>query len=168
MMDMMSVDFGIESLLDLCGQGLILAEQMLEAARRSVAGLVAAGGRTETGQLEAHQAAAHGFAWQATYVEALRQALRWGRDLREAGMLGPIETDMLRLGFAEYLAQLGGGIPISQAEMVRPADLGLSPELSAQLLCHPVLAELTAPAAMDGARRRLAAAAAGLSGETHA
>ena len=160
MMDMMSMDFGIESLLNLCGQGLILAEQMLEAARRSVAGLVAAGGRTETGQLEAHQAAAHGFAWQATYVEALRQALRWGRDLREAGMLGPIETDMLRLGFAEYLAQLGGGIPISQAEMVRPADLGLSPDLSAQLLCHPVLAELTAPAAMDAARRGLAAAAA--------
>ena len=57
MIDLMSVDFGIESLVDLCGQGLILAEQMLEAARRSVARLVTAWrASTDAGLLETHQA----------------------------------------------------------------------------------------------------------------
>ena len=32
----------------------------------------------------------------------------------------------MRIGVGEYLAQMHGGIPMSQGEMVRPADLGLS------------------------------------------
>ena len=32
----------------------------------------------------------------------------------------------MRIGLGEYLAQIQGGIPISQGEIVRPADLGLS------------------------------------------
>ena len=33
---------------------------------------------------------------------------------------------ILEIGFAEYLARIAGGIPMSQVEIVRPHDLGLS------------------------------------------
>src|SRR5262249_16322922 len=37
-----------------------------------------------------------------------------------------IEDLVVRIGLGEYLAQMIGGIPMSQGEIVRPADLGLS------------------------------------------
>ena len=33
---------------------------------------------------------------------------------------------MVAIGIGEFLAQIQGGIPMSQGEIVRPADLGLS------------------------------------------
>src|SRR5262249_23310971 len=39
---------------------------------------------------------------------------------------GAIEDLLVRIGLGEYLAQMIGGMPMSQGEMVRPADLGLS------------------------------------------
>ena len=104
----------VEKLLSLCASGLTLAEQLLATCRNAVAGMVGDAGKPDPALLEQHQLAAHGFAWQATYVEALRQALLWARRLHEAGTLSGVECAILRLGFAEFLAQLGGGIPISQ------------------------------------------------------
>jgi (2S)-methylsuccinyl-CoA dehydrogenase len=71
------------------------------------------------------QRAAHGFAWLATYVEALRQLIGYADRMSAAGRLGAIEEAAVRIGLGEYLAQVFGGIPISQGEIVRPADLGL-------------------------------------------
>ena len=68
----------------------------------------------------------HGFAWMATYVEALRQIRGWASRLDEAGEFGEAEALILQVAFGEYLAQLAGGIAMSQAEIVRPFDLGLS------------------------------------------
>ena len=42
------------------------------------------------------------------------------------GRLGDTETLIVRAAFGEYLAQIFGGIPMSQGEIVRPADLGLT------------------------------------------
>src|SRR5204863_6949055 len=39
-----------------------------------------------------------------------------------------LEELIVRLGFGEYLAQMLGGIPMSQGEIVRPGDLGLALE----------------------------------------
>ena len=46
--------------------------------------------------------------------------------MSEAGRFGEIEELLVRIGLGEYLAQIIGGIPMSQGEIVRPADLGLS------------------------------------------
>ncbi len=46
---------------------------------------------------------------------------RWA----EQGAKGELELLMLQSAFGEYLAQLCGGIAISQVEIVRPGDLGL-------------------------------------------
>ena len=42
------------------------------------------------------------------------------------GTLGEMEEHLVRIALGEYLAQIVGGIPMSQGEVVRPADLGLS------------------------------------------
>jgi (2S)-methylsuccinyl-CoA dehydrogenase len=62
----------------------------------------------------------------ATYVEALRQIRQWASRLEGSGEFGEVEALILRVAFGEYLAQLAGGIAMSQAEIARPGDLGLS------------------------------------------
>ncbi len=109
--------------LEACAAAVTAAERLLHHAK--------AGTRAEVkaaGSVDAAQAAAHGLAWLATYVEALRQMLGWARRLSEAGRLSEIETLLLDVAFGEYLAQIAGGIPMSQGETVRVSALGVSRE----------------------------------------
>ena len=46
----------------------------------------------------------------------------------EEGRFGETEGLLTRIGLGEYLAQVFGGIPMSQGEIVRLADFGLAPE----------------------------------------
>ena len=46
--------------------------------------------------------------------------------MQAEGKFGEIEELEVRIGFGEYLAQILGGIPMSQSEIVRLSDLGLS------------------------------------------
>src|SRR5262245_27310772 len=96
------------------------AERLLHLARASVRKSVQA-----AGGIDAAQAAAHGLAWLATYVESLRQMLGWARRLEGAERLGEIERLITAAAFGEYLAQIAGGIPMSQNETVRLAPLGV-------------------------------------------
>ena len=148
-----------DSILQLCRRGLTLAEQFLAQARHATARQVQRDGRVDAALVDIHQLAAHGFAWQATYVEALRQSLLWATGLRDAGRLTAVEAAMLRLGFAEFLAQIGSGIPMSQTEIVRPGDIGIDAEATHAFLRDPVLAELNAPEALAAARQTVVAAA---------
>ena len=72
------------------------------------------------------QRATHGLAWLATYVEAVRQLAAYTQRMAGDGGFGELEEHLVRIGLGEYLAQIVGGIPISQGEVVRPSDLGLS------------------------------------------
>jgi (2S)-methylsuccinyl-CoA dehydrogenase len=147
------------ALLELCGAAMTLAEQLVETSRRAVAQLVTEDGKPNAALVDMHQLAAHGFAWQATYIEALRQALRWAHGLHAAGGFTEVEAAILRLGFAEYVSQLAGGIPISQTEMVRPSDIGVPAEMVLSLLTNPAITRLSEPAALNAARQTLATAA---------
>ncbi|HZS82392.1 MAG TPA: acyl-CoA dehydrogenase family protein [Stellaceae bacterium] len=115
----------LPDLLPLTARALAAAEGLLAAGKQAVAQRVAPAGAVEPALLDRHQFAAHGFAWMATYVEALRQMRLWAVRLDEAGALREAERLMLQMVFGEYLAQLEGGIGLSQAEIARPADLGL-------------------------------------------
>src|SRR6188474_1405452 len=96
------------------------AERVLHLAKSSVRKSVdAAGG------LDAAQTVAHGLAWVATYVQLLRQMLGWARQLEAGQRLGELERLITMAAFGEYLAQLAGGIPMSQSETVRLAALGV-------------------------------------------
>ena len=149
------VSFGEYDLL------LSAAERLFDEGRRVMMGTVAPSGELEPALLDRHQFALHGLSWQAAYVEALRQTLYWARGVSKTGDFGPVEAAILRLGFAEYLAQLAGGIAMSQTEIVRPADIGVRHETIARFLADPLLARLGSPAALDAARVTLATAAAG-------
>ena len=73
------------------------------------------------------QRATHGLAWLATYVEAVRQLAAYAERMAGEGTLRRNSRSILvRIGLGEYLAQIVGGIPMSQGEIVRPTDLGLS------------------------------------------
>src|SRR5438105_873506 len=101
---------------------------LLADATRAVAGRVASEGRLSAKLLDREQRAAHGLAWFATYTEALRQLAAYAERMTAAGRLGELEELIVRVGLGEYLAQMLGGIPMSQGEIVRPGDLGLTLE----------------------------------------
>jgi (2S)-methylsuccinyl-CoA dehydrogenase len=114
------------------GRALAAAQAFADAARRALAGQV---GRAPGG-LERHQYAAHGLAWIFTTVAALEQMRAWAEGLAGRGAFGELEQLMLQSAFGEYLAQLAGGIPMSQGEAVRPSDVGLGPEAATALLAR--------------------------------
>ncbi len=146
----------IPDLLATCAQALDAAEAYGAAAKRAVAGLVAPAGKVDGGALEAEQFAAHGYAWTATYVEALRQALGWARRLEAAGALGELETLMLQAAYGEYLSQLTGGIALSQVEILRPGDMGVSDD-DVRALSTPAVKTLAERGNSNAVRMRIAA-----------
>jgi (2S)-methylsuccinyl-CoA dehydrogenase len=85
-------------------------------------------GRTVGRLFDSEQRATHGLAWLATYADAVRQLAAYAERMAEAGRLGDIEELIVRIGVGEYLAQILGGIPMSQGEFVRPFHLGLTGE----------------------------------------
>jgi (2S)-methylsuccinyl-CoA dehydrogenase len=102
------------------------AEALLSDAAARVRERVVIEGQLMGRLFDREQRATHGLAWLATYVEAVRQLAAYAGRMHEGGTLGEVEETLVRIGLGEYLAQMIGGIPISQGEMVRPADLGLA------------------------------------------
>ena len=108
-------------------EAVAVVEALFDDARRAVANRVTIEGRPVARILDREQRATHGLAWLATYVEAIRQLEAYSLRLAAAGSFGEIEELLVRIGTGEYLAQVIGGIPMSQGEIVRLSDLGLSP-----------------------------------------
>jgi (2S)-methylsuccinyl-CoA dehydrogenase len=102
------------------------AEAVLQDATRAVRSRVAKDNQTVDRLLDREQRATHALAWLATYVEAVRQLCAYAERMQEAGRLGELEQLIVEIGLGEYLAQIQGGIPMSQGEIARPADMGLS------------------------------------------
>ena len=103
-------------------------DAMLADATRAVGTRVTSEDRVSAKLVDREQRAAHGLAWFATYTESLRQLAAYAGRMSEAGRFGELEELIIRVGFGEYLAQMLGGIPMSQGETVRPGDLGLKLE----------------------------------------
>jgi (2S)-methylsuccinyl-CoA dehydrogenase len=101
-------------------------DALLGDAAAKVRDRVTVEGRVVGRLFDREQRAVHGLAWLATYVEAVRQLAAYAEHMQRDGTLGEIEEHLVRIGLGEYLAQIVGGIPMSQGEMVRPMDLGLS------------------------------------------
>ena len=116
----------IPDLLALTEAALPQVESLLVTSQAKVKAKVSEAGRVSAEKLEEHQFAAHALSWLATYVEALRQLRAWAGRLDEQGRFGPMEALIVQIGFGEYLAQIAGGIPMSQGEMARLSDLELS------------------------------------------
>ena len=108
------------------GDAVAAMDALLNDARRAVGERVSVGGRVVSRRFDSEQRATHGLAWLATYVEAIRQLVNYAQHLADGGGFGEIEELLVRIGAGEYLAQVLGGIAMSQSEIVRLSDLGLS------------------------------------------
>ena len=140
----------LENLLGLTGATLAPLEELLSTAKDTVRSKVSVDGRVSGGLVEEHQSAAHGLAWLATYVEALKEMHGWADRLNAEGKFGEVEQIILQIAFGEYLAQIKGGIPMSQGEILRLSDLGV-----ADTLAQPEVVTLVCAGNSQAARSRL-------------
>jgi (2S)-methylsuccinyl-CoA dehydrogenase len=101
------------------------------AATDSVRTRLTRNGVIDTALAHERQRELHALAWITTTAEAVLAAARWGLRLEQEGRLAQAESLVLQVAIGEYLAQLAGGIAMSQSEVVRPAELGLSQAASA-------------------------------------
>jgi (2S)-methylsuccinyl-CoA dehydrogenase len=114
-------------LVELAREAVVAMEALLADATRSVRDRVACGGHFFPGKsLDGEQRATHGLAWFATYVEAIRQLAAYAERLAAQDALYETEDALIRIGLGEYLVQIQSGIPMSQSEIARPSDLGLT------------------------------------------
>src|SRR3954471_24096009 len=142
------------NLIGLAQEAVSAMDALLADGTRAVAGRVRQDGRIAANLLDREQRAAHGVAWFATYTEALRQLASYAERMSAAGRFGELEDLVTRVGLGEYLAQMLGGIPMSQGEMVRPGDLGLTLEqVTARV--NPAVEELVATGNTAESRARL-------------
>ncbi len=136
--------------LDPAHRARAAADHLLDVARRAVAEKIQI-----SGGMDREQAVAHGFAWLATYVEAIRQLVRWAEELTAAGRLGEIEASLLDIGVAEYVRQIAGGIAMSPGEIVRLHALGVAESDIARFVADTAAA--AARGERDGIKARVAA-----------
>jgi (2S)-methylsuccinyl-CoA dehydrogenase len=130
-------DAGVK-LVALAHEATRAAEAVLAEATAAVSRRVTVEGRAVDRLFDREQRATHGLAWLATYVESVRQLAAYAERMHTGGNLGELEELLIQLGIGEYLAQIAGGIPMSQGEIVRPADVGLSAEAVAQRMAAPL------------------------------
>ncbi len=132
-----------ESPLPLLLEASDSAQALLAEAAAALRAKVTEAGKISAAALEREQHAVHGYAWLATYVESIRQLAGYTARMIEAGRFGELEELLVRVGAGEYLAQIFGGIPMSQGEMLRLADLGL-PEQKISARITPAIKDLIA------------------------
>jgi (2S)-methylsuccinyl-CoA dehydrogenase len=144
----------LTDLLDQTGRSAEVVNVVLERAIEAVRSKVSQDGRISATLIELNQTAAHGLAWLATYVESLKQMQKWAETLQTEGGFGETEQLILQISFGEYLSQILGGIPMSQNEIVRLSDLGLTSEDTAVLADDAVMA-LVSNGNVQGVRLRL-------------
>jgi (2S)-methylsuccinyl-CoA dehydrogenase len=150
-----SKDVQIADLFSLCHQAVAVAREVQAIARQGVMNLVAPQGALDAELIEVHQFAAHGYAWLATYVEALTQTLAWAERLDQGAGAGELEKLILQAAFGEYLDQIFGGIPMSQTELVRLSVFGIDNPALAKLE-RPAIAELRQRGNTEAVRARIA------------
>ncbi len=145
----------LPDLLTLTADAVPAARALLDRATEAVRALVSEGDRVSAAKLEANQTAAHALSWYATYAEALTQMQGWAERLQSSGKFGEIEQLIHQIAFGEYLWQMYGGIPMSQGEIARPQDMGLTQD-DQRVIMVPAVQTLTQSGNTQAARDRLA------------
>jgi (2S)-methylsuccinyl-CoA dehydrogenase len=145
-----------EPVISDCVQALQVADALLQRLMQALRRTLNHAHADEAQALQIEQARAHGVAWAATYVRALQQMLAWSRRLHAAGRCGELEVMLLRAAFGEYLAQLAGGLPMSQGEFFRADALDADGSALAAFNDDAAVRRLRAEGFAPDARRRIA------------
>ena len=115
----------LDALLPMTRAATADVSALVKTATESLRMMVTVDGKISASALETHQFAAHSLSWLTTYEQSLTQLGLWAERLNDAGSFGQMEQLILQIGFGEYLSQIAGGIPMSQNEVARLADLGI-------------------------------------------
>lgn len=142
-------------LIEHCEVAVKAASGLVHKAKQAVAAKVFFDGKLNKLKLEQEQYAAHGFAWYATYAETLRETLGWMKDIDAAGKFGELEQALVCVGFGDYLAQIAGGIYMSQGEYVRLTDLYLDASQGSEFQNIPEVSMLISEGNTDANRKRI-------------
>jgi (2S)-methylsuccinyl-CoA dehydrogenase len=145
---------GDHDLVELAREASSVLDALLADATTKVRERVVVEGHVVGRLVDREQRATHGLAWFATYVEAVRQLAAYAARIAGDDTLGEVEDLIVRIGLGEYLAQVLGGIPMSQGEVARLSDLGLSPAQVAARV-NPVAENLAANGNSAERRARL-------------
>ncbi|WP_300375430.1 acyl-CoA dehydrogenase family protein [Henriciella sp.] len=116
----------MDGLLEAMQEALTSLEAYGEDAKASMKARLAPEGKPDRKLLDVHQHAAHGLSWVITYIETLRETTHWAERLSAEDRFGEVEQLLSQILFSEYCAQLIGGIPMNQGEIIRPADMGVT------------------------------------------
>ena len=144
----------LADLLALTRASLPAVDDVLARATDAVRATVTDGDRISGALIEEHQTAAHGLAWLATYAQSLHQMQGWAERLDADGKFGEVEQLIHQIAFGEYLWQIYGGIPMSQGEILRLQDIGLTQD-DMRALMAPAVMTLTQGGNTQAARLRL-------------
>lgn len=87
--------------------------------------LVKIDGKIDRKLFDKYQHQLHGLSWYETYIATLTQTAKWAQKLNEEGKFTQIEANLCVILFAEYLADLKGGIAMTTNEKIRPHELGI-------------------------------------------
>jgi len=109
-------------------------------ATEAVKAKLAPGGKIDNAALEREQHVAHGLAWISTYAEGIRQLADYAKRMEGEGRFGEMESLLSQIAAGEYLAQLAGGVTMSQGEVVRLHELGLDESARTAFLTEDVAA----------------------------
>jgi (2S)-methylsuccinyl-CoA dehydrogenase len=139
-----ATDLAPGKLISLLESASEASSALRDSALKAVVAKVVLGGRIDGPALEAEQHAAHGLAWLATYVEAIRQLADYAKRMQGEGRFGEMESLLAQVGAAEYLGQLAGGVMMSQGEFVRLHELGVAEKDQAAFLTPEVRALIEA------------------------
>ncbi|MFW2392564.1 MAG: acyl-CoA dehydrogenase family protein, partial [Methyloceanibacter sp.] len=122
-------------------EGAAKATKALSAkATDTLKAKLAPGGKVDGAALEREEHAAHGLAWLTTYAEGIHQLADYAKRVADEGRFGEMESLLSQIVAGEYLAQLAGGVPMSQGEVVRLHELGLSDDARQEFLTGDVTA----------------------------
>jgi (2S)-methylsuccinyl-CoA dehydrogenase len=112
---------GLTMLLrEAAGAAQLFVAEARPAVKAAIAG---SDGRIDRALADEHQHQVHGYGWYAAYAELMNQVAGWAERLEAEGRFGEVEALLAQLLFSEYCAQLVGGVPMNQGEIVRPAHL---------------------------------------------
>lgn len=123
MTDQTQLTTDLEQYLSGVGPAVML---YLGEASKAVSKKVTHGGKVDRKRADEEQRILHGLAWIGSLAFAIEQTAAWGARLSAENAFGATEQLVVRVGIGEYLEQITTGIAMSQNEVSRPSDLGIT------------------------------------------
>ncbi|MEO1554091.1 MAG: acyl-CoA dehydrogenase family protein [Pseudomonadota bacterium] len=113
----------LNGLTDLLHDAVRAVDTYKSAIDSRISKVLAPSGKIDRAAFSANQHLAHGYGWIVTYIETLRETANWASRLEADGKLGEIDALLAQILFSKYLADLVGGVPMNQGEIIRPHEL---------------------------------------------